>query len=291
MIRIARALVHGALAATAMGATAPGRAAAQGEGLPAHLRDRGRGQPTSLFGTYITRGQLIVFPYVARTIDRNLEYQPSEFGYGQNDDVRGRYQSTQAQLYVSYGLTDWLAVEVESSRIRARLDKSPDDTSGLPARIDETGLADIEAQLRLRLARERGRRPEIFASVEVLPPQQRDKLLIGDAQWNFKGGLGLIRGYSWGTLTFRTTIEYNRGDKHWDLGETSLEFLRQLSSATRLFLAIEGGEGGALDDYTFVSGVRWRLGRGLYFKFDNVIGLMSKATDWESQVGVLFELH
>jgi hypothetical protein len=127
--------------------------------------------------------------------------------------------------------------------------------------------------------------------VEVLPPQQRDKLLIGDAQWNFKGGLGLIRGYRWGTLTFRTTVEYNRGDKHWDLGETSLEFLRQLSSATRLFLAIEGGEGGALDDYALVSGVRWRVGRGLYFKFDNVVGLMSKATDWESQVGLLFELH
>lgn len=266
-------------------------AAAQREPLPDHLRDRGWGQPTSLFGTYVARGQLIAFPYFARTSDGNMEYQPSEFGYSLNDDFRGRYQSNQAQLYLAYGLTDWLAVEVESSRIRARLDKSPSDTSGVPARIDERGLADIEAQLRLRVARERGRRPEVFASVEILPPQQRGKVLIGDAQWDFKGGIGVIRGFRWGTMTFRTTVEYNRGDKHWDLGETSLEFLRQLSSATRLFLAIEGGEGGALDDYALVSGVRWQVAKGVFFKFDNVFGLMSKATDWESQVGVLFELH
>ena len=106
-----------------------------------------------------------------------------------------------------------------------------------------------------------------------------------------KGGIGIIRGYRWGTLTFRTTVEYNHDDQAWDLGETSLEYLKQVSPAARLLVAIEGGEGGAPDDYALVTGLRWRLGPGLFLKFDNALGLQSKATDLESQVGLLFELH
>lgn len=276
---------------TLLVASLPATASAQHDSLPPHLRDRGRGQPTSLFGTYIERGQLILFPYFAFTRDGNMEYQPSALGYGSDQDFRGRFQSTQAQLFVAYAFTDWLAIEFESSRIRARLDKSPDDTSAVPARIDETGLADIEAQVRLRLARERGRRPEIFASLEMIPAQQSGKVLIGDAQWDFKSSIGVIRGFRFGTMTFKTSVEYNRGDKHWDLGETSLEYLRQLNSRTRLFLAIEGGEGGAPDDYALVSGVRWRLTPGVFLKFDNAVGLMSKATDWETQIGLLWQLR
>jgi len=263
---------------------------AQRDSLPNHLRDRGTGQPTSLFGTYIERGQLILFPFFAFTRDGNMEYQPSALGYGSDQDFRGRYHSTQAQLFVAYGFTDWFAIEIESSRIRARLDKSPDDTSAVPSRIDETGLADIEAQMRFRLARERGRRPEIFASLEMIPAQQRSKVLIGDAQWNFKSSVGVIRGFRFGTMTFKTSVEYNRGDKHWDLGETSLEYLRQLNTGTRLFLAIEGGEGGAPDDYGLVAGIQWRLTPGVFLKFDNAVGLMSKATDWETQIGLLWQL-
>ena len=104
---------------------------------------------------------------------------------------------------------------------------------------------------------ERGHAPEFFASVEVLPPSHGHQPLIGDAQWAVKGEIGAVRGFRWGTMTFRTTIEYNRGDTHWDLGETSLEYLRQVSPAWRMLLAIEGGEGGAPDDWVLVSAARW----------------------------------
>jgi hypothetical protein len=265
---------------------------AQHTPLPQHLRDRGLGLPTSLPGTYVERGQLLLFPYVAYTRDANMEYQPSALGYGsQTDDYRGEYWSTQAQFFLAYGVTDWLALEVETSRIHARFDKAPSDTSAVPARIDETGLADFEAQLRVRVARERGSRPEVFASLEIIPPQQQGKTLIREAPLDVKGGIGIIRGYRWGTLTFRTTVEYNHDDQAWDLGETSLEYLKQVSSAARLLVAIEGGEGGAPDDYALVTGLRWRLRPGLFLKFDNALGLQSKATDLESQVGLLFELH
>lgn len=159
--------------------------------------------------------------------------------------------------------------------------------AGTPARIKESGFADIAGQVRLRLSREQGRRPEVFASVEVLPPSHAQQKLIGDAQWNFKGEIGVARGYRWGTMTFRTTLEYNRGDTHWDLGETSLEYLRQLSPAWRVLFAIEGGEGGAPDDWVLVSAGHWQIANGIQLKFANGLGLLSKSTDWESQIGFL----
>ncbi len=240
---------------------------------------------TSVFGTYVQPHQLIVFPFVAHTWDRNFEYAPSAFGGVGPEDMRGRYRSNEAQLFVAYGVTDWLALEIEGSRISATFEKSPSDVSGTPARINESGFADIAGQLRFRL------NPGFFASIELLPPSHKRKVLIGDAQWNVKGEIGLMRGFRWGMMTFRTTVEYNRGDTHPDLGETSLEYLRQMSRAFRLFLAIEGGEGGAPDDWTFVSGGRWRLTDGLFLKFDNALGLLSKSTDWESQLGIVLQTH
>jgi len=65
----------------------------------------------------------------------------------------------------------------------------------------------------------------------------------------------LTRGFHFGTMTLRTTVEYNHGDHHWDLGETSLEYLRRLSPAWRILLAIEGGETGAPDEWVFVTAV------------------------------------
>ncbi len=261
-------------------------------GLPGRAQgqeDAERGVQTSMFGTAVRRSQLLVFPFFAYTWDHDYEYQPAALGYGLNQDLLGRYRSTQAQVFLAYGITDWLAVEFEASRIRATLDKAPDDTSAQPDRIVESGLADIEAQVRLRLLRERGGRPEVFASIELLPPQQKTKALIGDREWNVKGAIGVIRAFRWGTMTFRTTLEYNRGDKHPDLGETSLEYMRQLSSAGRLFLAIEGGEGGAPDDFALVTGLRWRLGERVFLQFDQAIGyILPKATDWEPQIGVVW---
>src|SRR6266508_3741827 len=142
-------------------------------GAPA--QDRGTGIPTSRFGTYVTRGQLLVNPFFAYTTDHNREYQPAQLGYGLAQDYRGRFRSTEDVLFVAYGLTDWLAVELEASRIRARLDKAPSDTSATPARMEESGLGDVEGQLRMRLTRERDRRPEVFGFLEVTLPSQKNK--------------------------------------------------------------------------------------------------------------------
>ena len=270
-------------------AMTPARGGAQTTS-PDRARDRGTGIPASMFGTYIERGQLLLFPFVAFARDHDREYNPSKLGFGLAEDFRGHYRSTELQLFAAYGLTDRLAVEFEASRIRATFDKSPRDTSALPAHIVETGLTDFEGHLRLRLLPETDGRPEVYGFMEITAPSQRQTILIGDKDWDFRPGLGIVRGFSWGTVTFRTDLEYNRDDRTVDLGETSIEYLRRLSAAWRLNLAIEGGETGAPDEWELVTGVQWRLGKTLLVKADNVVGFFSKATDWSPQIGVMLAL-
>jgi len=220
---------------------------------PPNLRDRGPGVRTSEFQTYIGRHQLLFLTSASYAKDHNLEYNPLDWGFGNQSDLRGTFRSSSAQLWVAYGITDWLAVEVEGSSLSARFERSSSDTTATPARIHESGLGDFAGQVRVRFAQERGRRPEIWGSVEVIPANQRRKVLIGDKLTDVKGEIGFTRGYRFGTMTFKTTVEWNHGDQHWDLGETSLEYLRRLSPDFRLLLAIEGGETGAPDEWVFVT--------------------------------------
>jgi len=74
-------------------------------------------------------------------------------------------------------------------------------------------------------------------------------------------------------MTLKTTGRVNHGDKHWDLGETSVEYLRQVSPAWRLFLAIEGGEGGAMDEWVFVTAAQWRISNRAFLKLSNGFGV------------------
>ena len=62
------------------------------QNLPVHLRDRGTGVPLSQFGTYVKRGELLLYPFFEWYYDRDLEYKPSELGYGLEVDHRGRYR-------------------------------------------------------------------------------------------------------------------------------------------------------------------------------------------------------
>jgi hypothetical protein len=256
----------------------------------AAAQDRGLGVPTSRFGMYVGRGELLVNPFFAYSTDHNREYQPSALGYGLQQDYRGRFHSTEGLLFVAYGVTDWLALEFEASRIHARLDKAPDDTSATPNRIEESGLGDIEGQVRMRLLRENGARPELFGFVEVTVPSQTGKVLIGNPDWDVKPGFGIIRAFPWGTMTTRITVEYNHDDKLWDLGEFSVEYLKSLSPSVRLNLAFEGGESGAMDEWDLVAGVRWRIRDRFFLKIDNAIGLAPKSTDWAPEVGVVWSL-
>jgi hypothetical protein len=121
--------------------------AAYAEDLPFYLKDRGPGIPTSMFGTYVENGQVILYPFYEYYYDNNFEYKPSELGFGLDQDFRGRYRASEALAFVAFGITDNLALEAEGAWISASLYKSPSDPSGLPAKYHEQGQGDVQAQL------------------------------------------------------------------------------------------------------------------------------------------------
>ena len=107
------------------------------EELPRYLRDRGTGQPTSMFGTYIKQGEFLVYPFFEYYLDQDAEYSPQELGYGLDIDYRGKERASEYLIFLAYGFTDWLAVEFEAALyITARLETSPDDTTGVPTVIE-----------------------------------------------------------------------------------------------------------------------------------------------------------
>jgi hypothetical protein len=260
------------------------------ESLPQYLFDRGNGVAASIFGTYIEKGQLLVYPFFEYARDHNKEYNPAEFGLPLNQDFRGKYRATAEQLFIGYGVTDWLALEFEFAHMHATLEKAPADPV-TPAKITESGVGDFEAQVRARLRNESARGPEVFTYGDVTFPSNQNKLLIGDKDWDFRPGVGVTKGFSWGTLTGKIGAEYNREESHPILGELALEYLKRLSPATLLFLAIEGGEGGAPDEADFVSGLHWSVGDRVVLRLDNSVGLQSKSADWVPQLGVMLSFQ
>lgn len=268
----------------------PGTGQAQGTPEPGYLRDRGPGLATSLTGIYVRKGEVLIHPFFEYVRDHNREYQPQEFGLGPDVDFRGRSRRTAGQLFLGYGVTDWLALEVEGAYLRETLDKSVSDTSATPARIRESGLTDIEAQIRLRPVRETAGRPEVFAFIEITARTLPSKLLISEPDWDVRPGVGLTRGFSWGTLTVRATGEYNRAGKNLDFGEVALGYLKRLDPSWRAYLGVEGGEGGALDEWELIPSVQWSPAPGILVRLESPLGISSKASDWSPQFGLVFTL-
>ena len=252
--------------------------------LPVYLKDRGTGIPTSMFGTYIRKGELLVYPFFEYYLDNDYEYKPEELGYALDEDFRGKYRATEGLLFLGYGITDWLAVEIEAAVIEASLEKSSDDPSETPAKIEESGTGDVEGQLRARFLRENEGRPEIFGYFEAVSPQQKDKVLIGTPDWEFKYGMGAIKGFSWGTLTARVAVEYSMEESKGELGEYAVEYLKRFSRTWRVYLGVEGSQ----DEVELIPEAQLHFSDSIYLKLNSAFGLTSKATDWAPEVGVVF---
>jgi hypothetical protein len=206
-----------------------------------YLRDRGIGVATSMFGTYVRGGEWLFYPFFEYYHDSDLEYAPEEFGVPGDQDYRGRYRAQEGLFFVSYGLTNDLAVEIEVAAIHASFEKSLADPSWLPPKIVESGLGDVEGQLRWRWRKETAKRPELFSYAELVVPHHGDRPLTGTPGWEIKMGSGVTRGFSWGTLTGGAAFEYDTSSTSpVDLGEYALEYLKRLSPSWRVLVAIEG---------------------------------------------------
>lgn len=250
------------------------------------LSDRGTGVPTSMFGTYVRRGELLVYPFFEYYKDRDFEYKPAEMGFGLEEDYRGTFEASEGLLFLGYGVTDWLALELEASVIDARFEKAADDPSPTPAVIEESGVGDVEGQVRIRWMRETARRPELFTYSEAVSPQQEDKLLIGTPDWELKQGIGLIKGFAWGTMTVRVAAEYLVEDSSFDSGEYAVEYLKRISPRWLFYTGVEGVQ----DELAWIAEAQYRMADWATLKLNNALGVTSKAVDWAPEVGVVFSI-
>lgn len=249
------------------------------------LKDRGPGLPTSMFGTFIQKGELIVYPFFEAYVDDDFEYKPEELGAIGDADYRGRYRAKEGLVLVAYGLSDRVAIEFEVAGITATLDKAPGDPSALPSRIKESGLGDVEGQVRWRWNRETATRPEFFSFTEIVVPHAEDKPLIGTPGIEIKFGTGLVRGYNWGTFLARASVEYEGGSSsQFDSGEYAVELVKRLSPRFRIYAGIEGTQ----DEVSAIGELQWHVTPRVIVRANSGIGLTSKATDFAPEIGILF---
>lgn len=267
------------LTACAVGLWQPPAAISQDR--PFYLKDRGPGIPTSMFATYIQKGEWIVYPFFEYYLDNNLEYSPNEFGFTLDQDFRGKYRASEGLMFLGYGLTDRLAFEVEVAMIRASLERSPDDLSGMPDKLAESGLGDMQIQLDWMWSKETERRPGFFSYAEVVFPHHKSKPLIGTPELETKAGIGLIKGFRWGTITVRAAVEQAGG--HVDLGEYAVEYYKRLSKRLCVYAGIEGSQ----DELAVIGEIQWWLSDTVRLKFNNGFGVTSKATGWAPEIGLM----
>ena len=252
--------------------------------LLVYLRDRGTGVPTSMFGSYVRKGELLVYPFFEGYVDSDQEYTPAELGFSGDTEYRGRYRASEALPFLGYGITNNLAVEFEAAMISASLRKAAADGSAAPGTVRESGLGDVEMQVRWRFVEETESHPEAFTFVETVFPFQRDRHLIGTQDWEYKVGVGFTRGFAWGTGTFRLSGEYSGEEGKVDAGEYAFEYLKRLSPKWRVFAAIEGTQ---VDEVELITEVQWHFHRRTYLKINNGLGLTTNATGLAPEIGVM----
>jgi len=248
---------------------------------PPYLTDRGEGIATSLFGTYIAPRRFIVYPFFEYTKTTAFEYKPSELRYPGDTDFLGETAEHEYLGFFGYAFTDRLAVELEMALYaKTSFDKAAGDPSTVPLHLEESGLGDVDVQLRWRWTPESERRPEMFSFFEVTPRLQKSNVLVGTQDWEASLGFGVIRGYRWGTITGRASIAWDGADSKLDLGEYAFEYLKRVSPRWRFVATIEG----ETDEVSLIGEAQWFFSRVAFLKLNCGFGLTEKAPE----VGVLF---
>ncbi len=256
------------------------------EPLPSYLQDRGPGLPTSLLGTYVRQRELLVAPAFRYFQDHDFEYDPRELGFPSGGEFKGRYRASEEVLFLAYGLSDRLAWELEAAALQASLRRDASDPSGMPDEVKQSGLGDVETRLTWRWLAESDRRPEVFSYAKVLFPHERDQRLVGTPDWVFNLGLGVTRGFRWGTLTVRIAGEYDTASASpIDFSDVAVEYLKRLSPRFTVLGALVLVQG---DEGSLVAELRWHLSPHAVLWLSSGQGLTPHGADWAPEAGVLF---
>lgn len=266
-------------------ALGPLRPAAAETPLPSYLADRGTGIHTSLFGSYVKKGELLFYPFYEYTRTSAYEYKPSELGFAGNTDYLGKLVEHEALVFFAYGFSDRLMMEFESAlHARAKLEKDPSDLSAVPAILKESGLGDTEGQIRYRFREENEDLAEVIGYFEVVLPLQRSRVLIGTQAWELAAGVNVTKGFPFGTLMAKAGLAWDADGHDLEFGEYGVEYVKRASRAWRLVAALEGES----DELSAIGEAQYTLTRHAVLKLNTGIGLTQKAPDLAPEVGLMF---
>ena len=251
---------------------------------PAYLADRGSGIPMSQFGTFVEPGERLLYLFYEYTRTPNFEYHPSELGAEGGEDFLGKLTENEGLLYFAYGISDRLAVEVEGALYaKTTFDKAPDDPSALPSRFSESGLGDVEGQVRWRWRPESEEHAELYSYLEIVLPLQKDKHLIGTQHWEGALGLGFLRGHAWGTIGGQVALAWDGEDSRLELGEYSFQYLKRLSPRWRVVALVEGES----QEVSLIGEAQLTLSEHALLKLNCGFGLTQQAPDIAPEVGLM----
>ena len=247
------------------------------------------GIPTSLLGTYIRSGELLVYPFFEYTKHDKFDYKPADLGVnapGDQTEFKGKNVERELLLFVAYAFNDRLALEFESAlRSSVQFTRDPADTTGTPDRIDESGLGDTEVNLRWRLQKETGRSPDVTLFLKTVFPLQKSKKLLGSRDWEVETGAVLTKAYSFGTLAARAAIGVTSDEHKLDVTEWAIDYVKALAPRWRLALSLEGAQ---VDEVSAIGELQYALRKNMILKMNLGVGLTDKAPTIAPEIGVLF---
>jgi len=244
--------------------------------------------PTSLSDIYVTHGELVAVPSFAYLENRGFQYSPDEFGVNAQGDYLGKLTTTQGFLFLAYGLSDSFSVGLTVAAGDATFKKASDDTTAVPAQIDESGLTAIRPEITWRILRETEKLPEVVAYLSAAVPHNGGDQLIGAGDWVLTPGLGVIRGFSWATLVARLGFEYDFSSvSQLDFGAWTLEGQRRFSPKWWASLGLEGTVGGGsnFDEVYLAAEVLWQPKPRFGVRIRPRLGLTSQTEGWGIEAG------
>ena len=258
------------------------------EELPGFLQDRDGKMTTSLFGTFIQDREVLVYPFY-EYVRTEEEYNGEDLGISDDDeDYVGDLDGHEALLFIGYGITEDIHIEFEPLIWeRAVLHRaSADDSSGLVNEYDESEtFVALQAQLRWRVLRETATMPEIFTWVEVDHPLKKEKALVGNADWEGAWGIGFVKGFSWGTITPRMSINYDHEEDRTAIGEWAVEYFRRINDTWRVVATVEGESD---EEISIIGEIQWHFSKRAFLKLNSGFGVHGPAPDVAPEVGIMF---
>ncbi|MGZ9196348.1 MAG: hypothetical protein ACXW4I_07915 [Candidatus Deferrimicrobiaceae bacterium] len=254
--------------------------------LPAYLSDRGDGIPTSLLGTYIREKEFLSYPFYEYTRTPKFEYEPDELGFPGDGEYIGKLVEREGLVFFAYAFNDSLAIEFESALYSsAHFTKASNDNTNVPSDIRESGLGDTEINIRWRYLKETATRPEVTFFFQTVFPFQKNKKLLGTQDWEFAPGIVLTKGYPFGTLALRLSLEYETGENQVEFDEWAIDYVKRLSPDWLVVLSLEGEQA---DEVSIIGEVQYTLSKHAVLKINSGFGLVEKAPDFAPEIGVLF---